>query len=199
MKTYTAFILLVICTWCRAGGFPFKDEYPLDLGSSWVGGKAVLTLSKNTCRIDSTFEVDVRFINTAGRWGYVYNPFFVPVCDAPAALALYDKDKHFLGEYLYHEGSNAGTPVGSFVAIPASGYAGATIKIFANKMASSGVKISPGTYYLQVIYFNAFLGIDSVGHSAYGPNGPGDPKELFNHFDYTELFRSNVVEIEFKN
>jgi hypothetical protein len=55
--------------------------------------------------------------------------------------------------------------------------------------------LPPGRYYLQAIFYNAFIGkVGATGQVI----RPDHAEVLKDSFDTTELFRSNIVEIELK-
>lgn len=165
----------------------FKREMPLDAGS--FRGKTTLTLNKTKLKAGEKFTADVRFLNTSGGDKF-YNPYFNALRPLPAKLAIFDSEKKYIGNLI---DPNGGSRVSfetdsDWIYIASLAYVGKEISLFAGNThgtmydpmvgGKSWKKSLPnGRYYLQVIYNRSF-----IEHGFRGYN--------------TELFRSNVVEIE---
>ena len=75
------------------------------------------------------------------------------------------------------------------------GHAGPIAIPSPNDMTLIGGQVRPGTYYLQTVYMDAFIGLCQRNGSS-TVYKPSDGDKLMEGFDDRELFRSNVVEIE---
>lgn len=168
----------------NAPRYPFHEAYPLrEEGKSSPLGHATLSVSPPQVEENQPLTVDALF--TVDFEGVFYSPFFTPLVYAPAALAAYNANREYVVNLLPKPApSRRGSGRYDWVGIPRGGCAGARLEVAA--------VLSPGTYYLQLIYYRAF----------YQWNFPttGSPREAFDdfdaHFDERELFRSNIVRVE---
>lgn len=183
---------------CVADVVPFRDEYPLKSHRLMSGGSATIAVSEQRVDASGWVEFDVRFSLQDGT-GKVFNPFFNPLLPLPASVAVYDADHRYLGNCVeLPVGSRRRAGPDDRVQIWPGGYAGARLRRPAGALPSGqpGKPLPPGKYYVQAIFYSGFV---TFGEAADGDEGPAvahafaDPEI---NFDRSELFRSNVVEIE---
>ena len=175
----------------------FREEYPLKLGASHRG-RAELE-APDSIVTGERFPVDLRFECTGGLT-HVFNPFFNTLIPYSVAIVIYDSEQNYIGNYLARSEWESRTwPTrNDWVAVPGGrSSVGAHLELIAGHVpntpsASVEHPLPPGTYYLQAIYFNAFIGLNRAEDRIFGPH---ESRELMHHFDTGELFRSNVVKI----
>jgi len=168
--------------------YPFRDSYAY-IFYGMPEAHAVLTVPQTRLRqvrrgadpSGETFTVDIRLYNDTGEEHSYYNLYWNPFIPMPARLALYDSQKHYVCDLLERMGGSRTTVTPRFWAdIPASGYAGMLLS--ASLPYPTYITLTPGQYYLQMIYLPRVV------------QSPSAPEPIFDS-DHTELFRSNVVPI----
>jgi hypothetical protein len=182
----------------RAPTFAYRDAYSLEYGFSHRG-EAKLDVSDAELPIGEKFTIELRFVCNGGS-NWFYNPFFSGLAPYPAAIIVYDAEKNYVGDYLYLIGGSRTRPSSRdwIYVLGSNGTIGAEFQRIAGRVpgtrsASRATPLPPGTYYLQAVYFNAFIGLNRESNTLYAPERTD---ELMRHFDTNELFRSNVVEIK---
>ena len=179
----------------------FSKQQDLNIGS--YRGCALLSVKNSQIEIGQKFSVDTRFTNKSGG-AYFYNPFFGRLILLSAGLAIYNSKKEYIGNLLYWErGSQKTVTSNDWQFIPGGCYVGTPLTFTAGYVPGTahGVMsnlLPPGEYYLQMIYYKAF--ISSNPHRLVS-NPPKDEKtiiqEFYKNFNRDELFRSNAVKIMF--
>jgi hypothetical protein len=166
-------------------GPPFVEKHDLDWSS--YRGYATLTVEKPSVPLGSLLSVDIRFFNSSGG-DYFYNPFYRRLIPLPAQLAIYDSTKRYLGDRLAFAGGSR-VSVGSkdWTYVPSLCYVGTTMRVPVHDL-------SPGVYYLQIIYFKSFAALNPAASG--GGTEESRLAGFLAHFDHSELFRSNPVKIE---
>lgn len=201
------FVSLVSCAWCWSADRPrFLDKYALDANDvrardAVTKGSATLSISNKNVQIGKRFSIDLRFTNE-GRGGRIFNPFFRGKIPRPATIAVFDASKQYVGSYLSAPlYSYTGTRQEDWVYVSGKGYVGTTLSLLAGHLpgATSTDVLPPGRYFLQAIYNKGFVNFrNSVELSKIPPEQFGETLiELYGSYDHSELFRSNIVEIEF--
>jgi hypothetical protein len=198
------FLILVFCVAQMASGaapqpwwkrnVPFKEAYSLE-HSVGPEGSAILTLANTKLKVGEKFMVDIRF-EDGGVGGSVFNPFFNPLLPAPAALVMYNAKKEFVGNYLAPTSGSRSTPGSAdYPFLPGNDcYVGVKLTFWAGHGTGfEGKSMPPGKYYLQVVFYRAFVTFNPTTRPA---KTLGDIRHFYDGFDRGELFRSNIVEIE---
>lgn len=165
----------------QAGPADFADQYDLDLPS--CKGTAALSVSTNVMSAGARYTASLVFINSS-TGSTLYNPFFNDLLPLPAQLALYDADHVYIRDlWLFTGGSRRGGTPNDWAFVPTGGHAGCS------KSFRLSDRLAPGTYFLQAIYYRAFITL--------GPPLTGTLSlDQYRAFDYAELFRSNLVEVK---
>ena len=179
--------------------YPFKEQYDL---FKHGGDRAKARLALLTPRVPIGERIDFEVLLVCeGRLHYL-NPFLVPLKQPmlPAALVIYDRDKNYIGNLWFWEGGSSVRGNGPWISVPAGGLIGRKSSVMAGwvpgtRHSAVNRPLPPGTYYLQVIYLNAFIGWSNVTNS-YSLREAATADEFERLFDRGELFRSNVVELE---
>jgi hypothetical protein len=180
--------------------YPYREERRLDNEPVQVSGFATLSTQQEEVTPSDVIAFEVQFHNEK-HGAYIYNPFFSLSLPPPAALAVFDIEHRYVGDYLatFPGGWNQISSA-SWVFIPSGGVAGAKIARRAGAVVKAGGNrvtelLKPGEYDVQAIYYNAFAGYDSKAHIVVSPE---DGALLQEHFDQSELLRSNAVRIRIK-
>jgi len=174
----------------------YIESQPLKLGS--YRGYARLSVNKTTVKLGGQFNIDIRFVNNSSG-DYFYNPFFNRVIPLPAQLAIFDKDKKYLGDLIDQSGSpvtarRAAMSTNDWVFIPSGGYLGVTFGPIqaGNTPAFPRQTLKAGDYYLQMIFYKGFVEANRANAEKPSIN------VFLKGFSRKELFRSNVVKIRIK-
>jgi hypothetical protein len=212
MKVPVLMLLILVCGQtlladpapAERGGadIPFVEKSDLNRGSR--RGYATLTLNQTTLKLGERFSADIRFTNTSGGDCF-YNPLFSRLTFLPARLAIFDSRKAYLGDLLLWEGGSwRGPSAMDWQWVPGDCYVGTIIGhltagyVPGTESGVLGHPLPAGEYYLQVIYFNAFI---AGNPERMGSNPlkdlPIHLAEFQKNFDRGELFRSNVVRVVF--
>jgi hypothetical protein len=176
-----------------------SDAHPLSNNATDLKGTASITVDVAKARIGQHLKVEALFrVSPQSPGGAVYNPLFYPLLKWPGAICLYDSNKKLAAEWEWQGGSRVKVDASAWVSVSAGSVVGSVqdIRIPApgERLVATG-PMTPGKYYLQVVYFNAFIGLSELdGRSTVV--GPGDGEKLSERFDSHELFRSNAVELE---
>jgi hypothetical protein len=141
------------------------------------------------------YSIEIEFHN-AGEGKQFYNVFFNRGVPLAAQLAIFNSEKEYLGDLLYREKiSRKSIDASDWTFLPSGSYVGIKLdlmgaNIFNPKYGDKVHLLEAGTYYIQMIFYRAFV----------WPNLFGVDKEktdLYKNFDKQELFRSNVIRIQF--
>jgi hypothetical protein len=175
---------------------------PRDLDSGSQRGSATISADKQSVTVGETFSVDIRFLNGGGGDEF-YNPFLRGLTPLPARLAIFSSDHKYLGDLIERqEVSRRTLSADDWTFIPSLCYVGCAERLTAGYVpttAEGGSRtLPPGEYYVQMIYFKAFL---AENPARLGRRPLEDEAKAFRqfekNFDRAELFRSNVVKIRF--
>lgn len=173
--------------------FPFVEKHDLNAGDAH--GYVTISADNPVIKAGERVSLEVRLVNT-GMGRDFFNPYFKPLIGAPAQIALYDGNRRYLGNLLsWVSGSAASFSWDDFTFIPGGGtYIGFRMLVKPNYVMRP---LPPGDYYLQFIYYKAFIALDPPW--AYSDPDVNAKRQRINefkaHFDCGELFRSNPVKI----
>ena len=183
-------LLLVVCLvaaeWWYRGGctpppppasvHPFHDGYDLNRGPLKIN--ATLTPTTREWVIGQPYMLDLSLVNKGQDIG-VFNPEFHPLQTRPGALAVYDAQHRFKGDYVaFMGGSMSGSRP---VTLKQGTSVDHRFELVAGRWPQEiSFAMPPGTYYFQVICYNALVS----DHFRNAEEAQG------------ELFRSNLVEIK---
>jgi hypothetical protein len=169
-----------------------RNAYELDAGD--VKGRGVLVVDSRKALAGERINVTLTYEN-GGAGHAFFNPFFNGLLPYPGTILIYDSQKRYVADLLNPVAGSRRTPNSTdWVYIPGSeGFVGAKLRVRLPKVSLGGDGPAAGKYYLQAIYFRAFVEFDR--------HTPPDMTleqgmHFYDDFDRTELFRSNVVEIE---
>ena len=173
--------------------FPFVERHDLD--SDDIHGSVTLSVENPAIKAGEVLSMRVRFENTGKPWDF-YNPFFNSRIPLPGQIALYDSDHNYVCEIIpWVSSSVIGMSWDDWTFLPGGGCS----LEFPMRLKPTHYKapLQPGDYYLQFIYYKAFIALAP-------PWRETDPdveakrqrlKQFETHFDRSELFRSNPVKI----
>jgi hypothetical protein len=173
-----------------------------DLDSGSHRGSATISADPQSVALGETFSVDVRFLNSSPGDEF-YNPFLGGQTPLPARLAIFSDDHKYLGDLITPEEASRRTfSAGDWTFVPSLCYVGCVERLTAGYVpatAESGSQsLPPGEYYVQMIYFKAFL---ATNPAKLARRPLEDNAKVFRqfekNFDRAELFRSNVVKVRF--
>ncbi len=161
MKNLSFLFLLLTGTVLFAVGrgvYPYK-AYHQQAGAQ--PGYATITLDNTRVKIGEKFTVHLRFYSNTNN--DFFNPFFQPLRPMPACLVLYDQQHNYLGTLMDTATISARRTVraSDWCYIPAGSFIGTPLGPF---IAGNGLNaiimkhsLPAGDYYLQVVYFKAFV------------------------------------------
>ncbi|MDR3561407.1 MAG: hypothetical protein P4N59_08210 [Negativicutes bacterium] len=173
--------------------FPFAEKHDLDFGK--IQGHVTLTANNFSIKAGESISMDLRLVNT-GMSRDFFNPYFNPYTLPPAQIALYDGNHNYLGDLMsWINISYRGISWDDWTFVPGGGsYIGFTMTVKPNYARQP---LPPGDYYLQLIYYKAFIALDP----RWRDTAPAvEAKQVWlrdfeAHYDHSELFRSNPVKI----
>jgi len=176
-----------------------RHAYPLSNNATDLKGTASITVDVAKVRIGQHLKVETLFrVSPDSPGGAVYNPLFYPLLEWPGAICLYDSNKKLAAEWDWPRGSRVNVDTDAWVSVSAGSVVGAARDIRIPAPDEQRVAIgpmTPGRYYLQAVYFKAFIGLSELdGRTTV--SGPADGEKLMERFDTHELFRSDTAEIE---
>lgn len=160
--------------------YPFHDQTPLLLPET--EGWAFLLPRYTVVKPKTPLTLHLIYDNV-GLGRYFYNPYFQGLTPKPGMLAVYDA-KHRLARDLiaFRGGSQTGPNTADWIYVEHQSYIG--FKIY-----NGTLRLPPGIYYLQMIYFRLFA-----------HDRPRDEAQLEriseSLYDQHELFRSNLVTVK---
>lgn len=195
-------VLITVCL-CSPSTLIAGDAVTLqaerDLNDGLYQGKATISVQHVKIARGADVALDARYINHGVP--YLFNPYFNRLTDQPAILAIFDSEKHYIGDLRRQVlGSYVRPGIGDWVQIPAGGYAGVTLGFTAGMVPGTqfmgrGNELPAGKYYVQLIYRRSFATkAPTRGDSA--TIEPNDLDAWFRHGAALDLFRSNILEIE---
>lgn len=171
--------------WGTPIAVPYRGEVPLREGEKYLG-RAFIKPSKEVVKQGESFTVDLRFTNH-GPYQFFCNPFFDALIPRPAELAVYDAKKRYVTDLIALRGGSMRMYVaGDWHPLPSGDSFGTHL--------SARVDLSPGTYYLQVVYWKAFTAPLPPGFYGMNPSHPASGTAIGKLIGQ-EIFRSNVVQI----
>lgn len=174
------------------------EKRDLDSGSS--RGAVTIAVDKQSAALGEPLSVDVRFLNSGGGDEF-YNPFLRGQTPLPARLAIFSSDHKYLGDLIEpEEASRLTLSAEDWTFVPSLCYIGCVERLTAGYVPATSERgsqtLPPGEYYMQMIYFKAFL----ARNPATLERRPLEDEEKLlrqfaKDFDRSELFRSNVVKL----
>lgn len=160
--------------------YPFHDQTPLFLPETecW----AYLLPRYSVVKPETPLTLHLTFENV-GQGRSFYNPYFHGLIPKPGMLAVYNTRHELVNDLIAFGGhSQKGPGIGDWRYVDGQSYVG--FKIY-----NETLRLSPGTYYLQMIYFRPFA-YDQPGDNA-------DMGRIFESlYDQHEIFRSNPVTVK---
>lgn len=176
--------------------FSFVEKHDLELGA--IHAAAMLKLETPVIKAGERISIKLRFVNTGHSWDF-YNLFLNSRIPQPAQIALYDSNHNYLFEIIPRTSSVIGMSWDDWTYLPGGG---CSVE-FPMEWDTSFYRrlLPPGDYYLQLIYYKAFVALDPPWRdTAPDVNAKRERlRDFENHFDHSELFRSNPVEITITN
>lgn len=194
MRKLIISLLIAIIFPPLAGGqtFPYRDQHSFALGSD--KGQVSIKLDQIVLRRGLTYRLQYTFdvINSSYA---VYNWQFISLKPLPGQLAIYDVNKQYIGDLIaFDGGSQAGISDDDWTFLYGESHIGKPLGFRAGlvpntRYDSTGDLLMPGTYYIQLIMYKAFL----------SPNPfrvEGKKIDFYKTFDRSELCRSNAIKID---
>jgi len=181
----------------------FVETHDLDYGS--YRGHASITAGTSVVKLGEEYKVLVQFFNDGGS-NQFFNPDFNGLVPIPACPVIYDANKKYIGKLWGPQcGSARGIGKWDWKLVPTGSHVDTTLSFKAEYIISAAydgiqLPLSAGEYYLQVIYFKAFVSPKPVDLDSDNPSIEEMTRERAfydNFFDRSELFRSNVIKIHF--
>jgi hypothetical protein len=162
-------------------------------------GHASIAVGTSTLKLGEGYKVLIQFFNDGGS-NHFFNPDFNGLIPIPVCPVIYDINKKYIGDlWRWEGGSRRGVEGGDWKLVPAGSHVDYNWSFIAGCVPGSydgGQHLLPaGEYYLQVIYFKAFIGPNPFS-SIFG-NPPVDITAFYKNFDRGELFRSNAIKVRF--
>ena len=146
----------------------------------------MLELKDQQLKRDETYSVEYTFYVTNSSYD-VYNWQFNGLLPLPGQLALYNEKKEYVGDLLSWQGGSQRTPSdGDWTFLYGGSHVGSSLGVRFGRVSE---KLPVGTYYIQLILYNAFL----------SPNPQrilGKPIDFYKSFDRSELCRSNAIKLD---
>jgi hypothetical protein len=172
-----------------------------DLDSGFSRGSATIAVDKPSVALGELFSVDIRFLNSGADEEF-YNPFLGGQTPLPGRLVIFGSDHKYLGDLIEEGGFERTLRPEDWTFVPSLCYVGCVERLMAGYVpatAAGGSRaLPPGEYYVQMIYFKAFL---AENPSKLERKPLEDEEKVFRqfekNFDRAELFRSNVVKLRF--
>jgi hypothetical protein len=170
---------------------PFIEKHDLDSGT--IHGHVTLSIENPVIKAGEHISIKVCFVNTGKSWDF-YNPFFTSRIPLPAQIALYDSDHNYICDLMsFYVGSVIGMSWDDWTFLPGGGCS----FTFPTNLKPTYFRrpLPTGDYYLQIIYYKAFIALDPPWRET-DPDVKAKQTRLKNfeaHFDQSELFRSNPV------
>jgi len=170
--------------------FSFHEETRYEL-SSGEQGRLEIAIKDTTLRRGEWSVVDYTFFNTNGSY-WIYNWQFISLIPLPGQLALYDSEKHYVGDLIQWEGgSRKGVGDDDWLFLYGASRVGKGIRFKVGYVPLTqygiGRLLAPGKYFIQLILYKAFF-------STNPSQIIGEPKPNF--YDTAEGIRSNVLAVD---
>jgi hypothetical protein len=201
MRLITAAVWLTLCICSLAAQTaPEWTGEKRDLDSNSRRGSATITVDRQSVPLGEPFSVDIRFVNS-GAGDEFYSPFLGGGMARPAILAIFNSDHKYLGDLIEREeAARATLSLQDWTFVPSLCYVGRVERLTAGYVpattAGGSRALPPGEYYVQMIYFKAFLAKNPMKMDR---RPLEDDEKVFRqfekNFDRAELFRSNVVKV----
>jgi hypothetical protein len=137
--------------------------------------------------------LDIKF---TGSGVFLYNPFFNTLIPPSAGIVAFDENKQYRGNLLASSfGSSRRPGPADWITLSNLCYLGRIMSLPLPVGSDPKKGLTPGKYYLQVIYHRRFISSPPVDERV-GRITPESLKNWYDKFPETDLFRSNIVEIE---
>jgi hypothetical protein len=203
MKLIFSIISIFIFTFPIFGDDKVELLKQYDLNYSSHIGSALLTVETTKIEIGKKFTIEIRFV-TKGVGAYYYNPFFMLFVPLPAQLAIFDSNEKYIGDLIPRGGPSRRTISSSdWFFIPGDRYVGTPFNVMAGH-APGQLGNTPdnmllaGKYYIQMIYYENFIYSNPETLESNPPKTKEEfIQEFYKNFNRKEIFRSNILEIEF--
>ena len=207
MKRKLFYIVLVVTVWILvcpsqttngivsqdasfSPSFPFAEKHDLDFGD--IHGSVTLTVENPVLKTTDDLSIKVRFVN-AGKSVDFFNLFLDSGILPSAQIAVYDENHNYLFQIVSMTSHVSGTSWDDWTYLPG----GRCIVEFEKSFTPRIWRLTPGNYYVQLIYYKSFIQLDPPWRET-DPDLRAKQARLKNfetHFDKSELFRSNAVKI----
>lgn len=181
---------------------PFRQGYPLDDHLfTRMRGSATLTADKTTVRLGEPIWAEAIYhASPDSEAGAVLNPFNEPLLPETYKFVLYDSNNRLMRYWggPYADGSHTLVEKCDWVRLVHGNCVGTAQQLtpFGGKDGSQEpASLAPGKYYLQVVYARAFVGLYMDKGGLMSVQGTCEV-DFLKHYDDTELFRSNTLEID---
>lgn len=184
---------MVMLAYSYANGqpsFPYHDELRYDANGET--GRVQIVIENATLRRGEAATVDFTFFNTNGSY-WVYNWRFMRLIPLPGQLAIYDSEKHYIGDLIkWERGSRKGVGDDDWLFLVGPCHFGEPIGfrvgyVPLTKYGTERNLLPPGNYFIQLILYKAFFSINPS--TIIGDNKP-------KWYDTAEAARSNVLSIQ---
>jgi hypothetical protein len=172
--------------------FPYKDK--TDFAYEFGKGEVSIDMVDTTLRMNELYKLKYAF-HATGSYS-VYNWPLSSLSTMPGELAIYDENKKYIGNLIYSTGGSfTGIMEGYWKFLRDETYLNTSKSFRAGWVPSisRSHKLSPGTYYIQLILYKALLA--SSPFHATGDDLSARMKDFYTNFDRTELCRSNVIKV----
>src|SRR5262245_41055627 len=162
-KTLLLFGAIIVfgCSHARAQRtFPFHDETRYD--QSGERGRVEIAIKGTTLRRGELAALDYTFFNTNGSY-WVYNWQFSSLIPLPGQLAIYDSEKHYIGDLIQWEGgSRKGAGDDDWLFLYGGCHIGRAIGfrtgyVPLTKYGTTQNLLPPGKYFIQLILYKTFF------------------------------------------
>jgi hypothetical protein len=188
MKIVAAFVVLVLVRSEVAYGQSFPYRPKTDIADPSTPGEVTIALATTTLRSGDIYTLRYTFHALNSYW--VYNWQFSYLIPLPGQLAIYDKNRKYIGDLIANiRGSRTLISDQSWSFLSDETFVGKLLSFNAGYVNSLQKRLPPGTYYIQLVMYRGFL---SHRPSRTPEGGP----EFEKRFDRSELCRSNAIKIE---
>lgn len=190
MKRWSLPVAVCVSLFCMSGQLliaqtqevAFVERHDLNTGA--YRGHAEISVANPIITLRQSYTVLIQFFNDGGD-NYFFNPDFNGLIPIPACPVMFDKDKRYIEDaWRWMGGSQRGIGPGDWKLVPSGSHVD-----YKWRFASG----STGEYYLQFIYFKAFIFPNPFNSG----NPPFEAQAFYKNFDESELFRSNAIKIHF--
>lgn len=170
--------------------FKYDDEMTITDNARDEVYYAKITTDKTEYIIGETIVINYEFKNKTNK--YFYNPLFNSEAPIPATLAFFDCSKNYIADEFFFGFNYPERPPKEidWIYMPCSSKIGKEIKISACPPNFCLNSVLPGDYYIQLIYFKAFLSSK--------PKNNAEIDKFLDTYNKQEIFRSNCLKLKFK-